>query len=218
MPEGTDATTTRTSRCANHPGEAGIAACELCGRWLCVACAVPVRGRVIGPECLASVVEDAPPLPAIPSVPRRRGDGLAIAGFALVTALSIFPWSRFGESSNLWGAWRLAWSLPAVLAGALGLMFALAVWRRPIDQVVETVVYGALALVVAVTALLHDHHPPPLTVGSAVPCPCAQAAMNGASPAMAPTVRIMRRRVTPAATPPCNPTVRSTTGSTAHLL
>ena len=59
MPEGTDATTTRTSRCANHPGEAGIAACELCGRWLCVACAVPVRGRVIGPECLASVVEDA---------------------------------------------------------------------------------------------------------------------------------------------------------------
>ena len=169
MPEGTDATTTRTSRCANHPGEAGIAACELCGRWLCVACAVPVRGRVIGPECLASVVEDAPPLPAIPSVPLRRGDGLAIAGFALVTALSIFPWSRFGESSNLWGAWRLAWSLPAVLAGVLGLMFALAVWQRPIDQIVETVVYAALALVVAVTALLHHHHPPPLTVGSAVP-------------------------------------------------
>src|SRR5437660_4956906 len=160
VPDTTEApTAARPGRCANHPAVAGIGACELCGRWLCVACAVPVRGRVIGPECLASVVEDAPPLPAIPSVPLRRGDGLAIAGFALVTALSIFPWSRFGESSNLWGAWRLAWSLPAVLAGALGLMFALAVWRRPIDQIVETVVYAALALVVAVTALLHHHHP-----------------------------------------------------------
>ena len=194
MPEGTDATTTRTSRCANHPGEAGIAACELCGRWLCVACAVPVRGRVIGPECLASVVEDAPPLPAIPSVPRRRGDGLAIAGFALVTALSIFPWSRFGESSNLWGAWRLAWSLPAVLAGVLGLMFALAVWRRPIDQIVETVVYAALALVVAVTALLHHHHPPPLTVGSAVPWLAVLGAILALAGALVKGTALLRAR------------------------
>ena len=194
MPEGTDATTTRTSRCANHPGEAGIAACELCGRWLCLACAVPVRGRVIGPECLASVVEDAPPLPAIPSVPRRRGDGLAIAGFALVTALSIFPWSRFGESSNLWGAWRLAWSLPAVLAGVVGLMFALAVWRRPIDQIVETVVYAALALVVAVTALLHHHHPPPLTVGSAVPWLAVLGAILALAGALVKGTALLRAR------------------------
>ena len=149
---------------------------------------------MIGPECLASVVEDAPPLPAIPSVPRRRGDGLAIAGFALVTALSIFPWSRFGESSNLWGAWRLAWSLPAVLAGALGLMFALAVWRRPIDQVVETVVYGALALVVAVTALLHHHHPPPLTVGSAVPWLAVLGAILALAGALVKGTALLRAR------------------------
>jgi peptidoglycan/LPS O-acetylase OafA/YrhL len=108
-------------------------------------------------------------LSAIPKVLPRRGDPLAIAGFALVTVLSIFPWSRFGQSSDFMGAWSLHWSLVAVTAGALGLAFAVYVSRRPIDQAVEASVYAGLAVVVAVAALLHHRHPPPLTVGTASP-------------------------------------------------
>ena len=73
-------------------------------------------------------------------------------------------------------------------------MFALAVWRRPIDQVVETVVYGALALVVAVTALLHHHHPPPLTVGSAVPWLAVLGAILALAGALVKGTALLRAR------------------------
>lgn len=159
----------RPRRCANHPGIAGIGTCELCGRWLCLACAVPVRGRVIGPECLASVVEDADPAPPSPLVVRAGGDRLAIAGFGLVTVLSFFPWSRFGDSSHFLGAWSLHWSLVAAAAGVVGLLFAGYARRRPWEPLLEAVVYAGLGIIVAGASLLHRHYPPPLTAGSAVP-------------------------------------------------
>ena len=170
MPNGAGAPpSTRPGRCANHPATASVAACELCGRALCIGCAVPVRGRVIGPECLGSVLENAPPPSPPPLAVERRGDWLAIAGFGLVTVLSIFPWSRFGDSSHLFGAWSLHWSLVATVAAVVGLGFGLFVRRRPTDALTEACVYGGLGLIVAGAALLHHHHPPPLAAGSDVP-------------------------------------------------
>ena len=193
VPNGADATTATRGRCANHPGVASVAACELCGRWLCVVCAVPVRGRVIGPECLASVVEDAPPaLP--PAAMGRRGDRLAIAGFALVTVLSIFPWSRFGDSSRFFGAWTLHWSIVAVTAGVVGLVFALSVWRRPIHQLAEAGIEAGLAGTVAAAALLHHHHPPPLTVGSAAPWLAVAGATVALAGALVKAATVLRAR------------------------
>jgi hypothetical protein len=130
---------------------------------------VPVRGRVIGPECLASVVEDADPAPPPPLVVRAGGDRLAFAGFGLVTVLSFFPWSRFGDSSEFLGAWSLHWSLMAAAAAVVGLLFAGYARWRPWGHRMAAVVYAGLGIIVAGASLLHRHYPPPLTAGSAVP-------------------------------------------------
>ena len=158
----------RPGRCANHPGAPSVGPCDLCGRSLCATCAVPVRGALIGPECLSSALDEAPgdppPLPPGP----RRGDRAAIAGFALVAVLSIFPWSRFGDASRFFGAWSQHWSLVASGAGLLGLVLAGWFNRRPIDSVLEAIAYATLAILVIVASLLHHEHPPPLSVGSPV--------------------------------------------------
>ena len=88
-------------RCATHPTRATAATCEVCGRPLCVECAVPVRGRVMGVECLSEVLGEevavAAPLPTW----RRRGirsrTDAGIGAFIAVTALvTLLPWTKFG--------------------------------------------------------------------------------------------------------------------------
>jgi len=195
----------RAGRCASHPGAPSIGPCDLCGRSLCVTCAVPVRGALIGPECLSTVLDEVPgdptPLPLEP----RRGDRVAIAGFALVAVLSIFPWSRFGDASRFLGAWSPHWSLVASSAGLLGL--ALAAWfhRRPIDPMLEAIAYAALAILVVVASLRHYEHPPPLSVGSPVPVLAALAgglALIGAGLKAAGIVEARRSGRTPSLTRP----------------
>ena len=62
-------TTKGTERCATHPSRLTVGTCDVCGRPLCVECAVPVRGRVLGPECLSEVLgDDIPATPAPASV------------------------------------------------------------------------------------------------------------------------------------------------------
>jgi len=166
---GAERTTTRPGRCAVHPGSAEVGRCDVCGRSLCLTCAVPVRGSLVGPECLATVLEDAPPpVPAPVTIP-ARGDRMAAAGFALVLVASIFPWSRFGDTSGYLEAWRVGWSLPAVGAAAAGLAFAVMAWRRPMDARLEALAYAALAVVSGIAAYLHHHHPPPLSSPSFTP-------------------------------------------------
>jgi hypothetical protein len=160
----------RPGRCANHPGVAQAAACDLCGRPLCVACAVPVRGMAVGPECLPKVLDDAEPAPAPPAPVPPRGDGLAIAGFALVLGLSALPWSRFGDQSRLFGAWTPHWSLVAVAASAGGLALAVVFRRRPRAAALEIWVYLGLAVVIAMASYLHHHRQTsPLSPPSVVP-------------------------------------------------
>jgi hypothetical protein len=156
-------TQARPGRCANHPAAVSVGACDVCGRPLCVACVVPVRGTIIGRECLATVLEDAPPTEGIPSPIRPRGAKLALAGFGLAVAVSLLPWSRFGDSSRYLGAWTPHWSLIAALAAVCGLGFAVFVRYRPLDPRIEAGVYGALGLLIAVAAFIQHRHPPILS-------------------------------------------------------
>ena len=164
-----DAGTGRPGRCANHPAVPHVGQCSVCGRALCLTCATPVRGDLIGPECLSAVLDEVPAPSPVPIRTPPLADRLVIAGFGLVLILSIFPWSRFGDSSGYLEAWSVHWSLVAVLAGLAGLAAAFVLSRRPIDPRVETALYSGLALVVAVTSFLHHRHPPPLSASRVTP-------------------------------------------------
>jgi len=114
-----------SERCDLHPGSPSVAVCDGCGRPLCVSCAVPVRGRVLGTECLADALgPDAPPAEAGPQLgPRSARETTAGVAFALAVAATILPWSRFGEGSGPFGAWSRSprWSLLAAVAAVAGL-------------------------------------------------------------------------------------------------
>src|SRR5438034_11336569 len=81
----------RASRCPVHPGRPSVGICAGCRRPLCLTCAVPVRGALVGPECLSSYVEDAPPVDPAHAVRSGAGDVLAIVGFAIVLVASVLP-------------------------------------------------------------------------------------------------------------------------------
>ena len=160
------ASPSRPGRCANHPGVARVGVCVRCGRSLCRNCATPVRGTIVGPECLPTLVEvPTRDVSLIQPVP-LRGDRLAVAGFGLTLLASVFPWSRFGDSAHPFGAWTLHWSLLAVLGASLGVAGAALANRRPVDQAFLAFGYCGWGLVVAGAALLHHAHPPPLSVGT----------------------------------------------------
>lgn len=153
----------KPGRCSTHPTEPALASCDVCERALCVACAIPVRGRVVGPECLATLVEDPPEQPPAVPTPRPRGDWFALAGFILVLVASIFPWARYGETTGFGQAWTLHWSLLSVLPAAAGVAAVILVRRRRLDATVATAVYAVLATLVVFGAALHAIRPPPIT-------------------------------------------------------
>jgi hypothetical protein len=158
----------KPGRCAHHPGVAAVGRCEVCGRSLCVACAVPVRGTMIGPECLATVLERVPP-PVRAPAPVSRGDWLAGVGFGLVLAFTLLPWSKVGEGSRVFGGWASNWSLLAAAAGLGGLVFALLLRYRPLDPRIVAAAYAVLAALVVAGAMLHIWRPPLLSEASAAP-------------------------------------------------
>ncbi len=174
MPEAGDITErpphTRTGRCWTHPSAVAVSTCAVCGRGLCIACAIPARGQVVGPECVSAVVEDLPPQPAPPAPARPRGDLLALAGFVLVLAVSFFPWSRFGVASGFTDAWRLHWSLLALASAVVGVTIVMLLWRGRLGGQVASLLIVVMAAGVAVGAILHATRPPP-TSNAAVTLP-----------------------------------------------
>jgi hypothetical protein len=135
----------------------------VCGRPLCVSCAVPVRGSIVGRECLSTVLEDAPGPERIPSPVRRLGGRLAMAGFGLVVLVSLLPWSRFGDSSRYLGAWTPHWSLIAAMAGLAGFAFSVIIMYRPLDPRLEAAVFACLGSLIAAAAVIQHRHPPILS-------------------------------------------------------
>ncbi len=86
-----------------------------------MTCAVPVRGRVLGPECLGAELGE----PAITTAPEPdralAGSWAAVAGAVLALVATAGPWTRTGAGDRLFGAWvpSLRWSMVAAVAAAL---------------------------------------------------------------------------------------------------
>lgn len=181
-------------RCARHPAAATIGACDGCGETLCLTCAVPVRGRVLGPSCLvAELGPDAVPQSLGPPAPdplRRVVDiGLAVA--FLSTAL---PWSGVGLGASPFGAWGfdLRWASLAAAASLLGTAAAAAArlagrrHARPSDRAAAAAALGALAGAVVSIVM-----PPPYTS----PAPGPWVAAGAAIVAAIASLNVMRREV-----------------------
>ena len=110
-------------RCARHPGAEVIGRCDGCREALCLTCAVPVRGRVLGPRCLEAELGEAafpdpPPAPPGPD-PIRRAADVGLVGALIATAL---PWSHVGLGSSPFGAWGtdLRWASLVAAASLVG--------------------------------------------------------------------------------------------------
>ena len=117
-------------RCVHHPGRAAVARCSACEEPICLSCAVPVRGRVIGPECLAAELGD--PQLAVPPETDEAAPGsvAAVAGAVVAVVATIGPWTRTGAGDRVLGAWvpSIRWSMIAALAAVALLVVAL--WFR----------------------------------------------------------------------------------------
>jgi hypothetical protein len=163
VPDPQEQTAARPGRCANHPAVALVGMCDVCGRSLCITCAVPVRGRLIGPECLPEILEDVVSAQPLAHPVRPTGDRLALLGFGLVMVLSALPWSRFGDSPRYFGAWAVHWSLLAAAGGLGGLATVLIGRYRSIDPRLETAAYALFAIVIGVGGALQYLHPPLLS-------------------------------------------------------
>ncbi|MGH2641701.1 MAG: hypothetical protein ACRDGO_08380 [Actinomycetota bacterium] len=146
-PELVDEGTRSTSheRCLHHPGRTAVARCNACDEPICLACAVPVRGRVIGPECLAAELGDpgltTPPDPE-QAVAGSRG---AVAGAVFAVVATIGPWTQTGAGDRLLGAWvpSLRWSMVAAVTAVV--LLPAAWWLRthgPWSGVVLVVLAG----------------------------------------------------------------------------
>jgi hypothetical protein len=147
-------------RCHVHPGAAAVATCEACGRPVCLPCAVPVRGIVVGLECLPDDVRTGGGDPE----PARRPAGLTVAGVALGVALvaTLLPWTRQGRWLGAW-AWPFRTDFPWSMVAAPAALLACVVWwagrrRDPVRRAAAAV--AVLAAIVAVGAYLAIDRPP----------------------------------------------------------
>ena len=130
-----------------------------------------MRGRVLGPECLAEVLgDDIPPTPdprpwrrSRAPVDRAVGTSLAVAALA-----TLFPWTRFSTGSGFAGAWafEVRWSMLTACAAVTGLVLWFVFGRRPRVARSVAIVSGT---VVAVGSLLAALNPPPFTKPALAP-------------------------------------------------
>jgi len=127
--------TTTAGRCEVHPRRQAEFTCDSCGRPLCLTCAIPVRGRVLGAECVQSVTGH--PDGAEPRSRTEPGLGPAFvatgAALAVSVAGTILPWSAANYSHYTgpfggWGFSPLAWSLVATIGALSGLALWAVLW------------------------------------------------------------------------------------------
>jgi hypothetical protein len=164
-------TTKGAERCANHPSRLTVGACDVCARPLCIECAVPVRGRVLGVECLSEALGDDLP-PSIPPRQWRRirspADRVTGALLGLAALATLLPWTRFSTGSGFAGAWTfdVRWSMLAAGAAVIGLGLWMAFSRRPPLARTAAILAGT---VVVVGSLLSALNPPPFTKPALAP-------------------------------------------------
>ncbi|HEX6398858.1 MAG TPA: hypothetical protein VF108_00130, partial [Actinomycetota bacterium] len=135
-------------RCVHHPSRAAVARCSACEEPICLPCAVPVRGRVIGPECLAAELGDPQltvPPEAVTAVP---GSMAAVAGAVVAVVATFGPWTRTGAGDRLLGAWvpTIRWSMVAALAAVALLVVAWWFRARGTRTLATLVIFGGAAV------------------------------------------------------------------------
>lgn len=153
-------------RCTHHPGRAAVARCDVCAKPVCLSCAVPVRGRVVGPECLATELGD-PALTAPPEPDRRLANSwVTVAGALLALVATAGPWTRTGAGDRLFGAWvpDVRWSMVAAVAALLSVPAAW--WLRSRGDRGAEVVVGAFGVVVLGASVLAILFPPTFQAAS----------------------------------------------------
>lgn len=172
-----------TERCEVHPNRVAAVHCAECDRPICVRCAVPVRGRVLGPECLRDALGDEAPPESTPKQARRPTVELvAGAAFCSAAAATLFPWTRFATGSGFAGAWAsdLRWSMLAATAAVAALVsWAAGRSARPLTSRAQIVLglAGALGAVMAIA------HPPPFKHASIAPAVALILLLVGATAA-----------------------------------
>lgn len=133
---------------------------------MCLACAIPVRGRTLGAECLAAALGPDAPVPKVAErEPGAAARTVARAMFGLAVVATILPWSRFGAGSEPFGAWAAGprWSVVAGASSVAGLLLSFAGrWsrRRASAWDVASVIAGGMT---AVGSLLALTRPPAFT-------------------------------------------------------
>ncbi|MGZ6545755.1 MAG: hypothetical protein ACXVEI_10620 [Actinomycetota bacterium] len=164
-------TTKGSERCATHPSRLTVGTCDVCGRPLCIECAVPVKGRVLGPECLSEVLGNDIPA-STPPRPWRRlrspADRVTGALLAVAALATLLPWTRFSTGSGFAGAWAIdvRWSMLAASAAVIGLALWVAFGRRPSVARTVAIVAGTVVVVGSLFAVLN---PPPFTKPAIAP-------------------------------------------------
>ena len=153
-------------RCVHHPGRAAVARCAGCEEPICLTCAVPVRGRVLGPECLA--VELGDPALVVPPEPVASftGSWATVAGAILAVVATIGPWTRTGAGDRLLGAWvpSIRWSMAAAVASVV--LLPLAWWFRTRGSRSGGMLVALVGLVVVSASALAIAFPPTFQVAS----------------------------------------------------
>ena len=165
-------TTKGTERCATHPSRLTVGTCDVCGRPLCVECAVPVRGRVLGPECLSEVLgDDIPATPVAASLAtvalaRRPHGGRVARRRRRSRRCSRGRGSAPARGSRERGRSRCAGRCSPPARGDR--TRPLARVRSPASQVARTVAI-VTGTIVAVGSLLAALNPPPFTKPALAP-------------------------------------------------
>jgi hypothetical protein len=143
---------TRRGPCAVHEDRPAVGVCASCGRRVCLACAIPFRGRVLCEECAARELGDPAPPPRPPARhPRTEVVAAVLVGIALLATVP--PWHSFGSLTgvlSVWGAEQEPWALTAAIAtlAALVGMLWLTTRRGP-----GTLLLGATALLTIVAGV-----------------------------------------------------------------
>lgn len=165
-PSDTDGRADPHDRCRHHPGRAAVARCAACGDPVCLSCAVPVRGRVLGPGCVAEELGDpALTMPPEPDV-SVHGAAWALAGALLALLATVGPWTRAGSGARLLGAWvpTVRWSTIAALASVV--LIVVAWWFRASGSGAARTLVIVAGLVVLVASALAIAFPPIFQVAS----------------------------------------------------
>jgi hypothetical protein len=172
-------------RCVHHPSRTAIARCSACDEPVCLTCAVPVRGRVLGPECLATELGD--PAISTPPEPDRSvaGSWVALSGAVLALLATAGPWTRTGAGNRLLGAWvpSVRWSMVAAVAATALLPAAWWFRTHPARAGAILMILGGTAI--ALASALSIVFPPTFQAASWGPWVAAMGGIVAAAGAIA---------------------------------